>query len=154
MFRGVNRGRIFLDDNDNYRWRPHRVSASMDDAPFMDRAFVLSQFSATRRKAVYGYRRFMEEGIAMGRKPELVGGGLIRSLGGWSQVRSAGSKGAGKGDERIPGSPRFDIIRIHISTICESLIAELSLKRIKTDKWFNSLLFLAQFDDSILFHVF
>ena len=81
MFRGVNRGRIFLDDNDNYRWRPHRVSASMDDAPFMDRAFVLSQFSATRRKAVYGYRRFMEEGIAMGRKPELVGGGLIRSLG-------------------------------------------------------------------------
>jgi Trp operon repressor len=36
-----------------------------------------------------------------------VGGGLIRSLGGWSQVRSAGSKGAGKGDERILGSPQF-----------------------------------------------
>ena len=40
-----------------------------------------------------------------------------------------------------------------ISATCKSLVAELSLKRIETDKWFNGLLFLAQLDNSILFHV-
>jgi hypothetical protein len=32
-------------------------------------------------------RLFVEQGIALGRRPELIGGGLIRSLGGWSAVR-------------------------------------------------------------------
>jgi putative transposase len=30
--------------------------------------------------------RFMREGVGLGHQPELTGGGLIRSLGGWSQV--------------------------------------------------------------------
>jgi putative transposase len=33
------------------------------------------------------------EGVDLGRRPELVGGGLIRSLGGWSQVLSFRRKG-------------------------------------------------------------
>jgi len=37
------------------------------------------------RKACRAYRRFMEDGKDLGRRPELVGGGLIRSLGGWSK---------------------------------------------------------------------
>jgi len=46
--------------------------------------------------------------MAQERKPELVGGGLIRSLGGWSQVlslRRRGEKTAS--DERILGSSEF-----------------------------------------------
>ena len=41
------------------------------------------------------YRWYVEKGISMGRRPELVGGGLIRRLGGWDE-----SKGAEKQDSR------------------------------------------------------
>jgi hypothetical protein len=39
-------------------------------------------------KAKKAYRQYVMEGIALGRRPELVGGGLVRSLGGWSEVLS------------------------------------------------------------------
>jgi len=50
----------------------------------------------------------MEDGIELGRRPELVGGGLVRSMGGWSAVRSMRRDGLSeKGDERILGSGEF-----------------------------------------------
>ncbi|MFH1351176.1 MAG: hypothetical protein ABII26_09590 [Pseudomonadota bacterium] len=46
--------------------------------------------------------------MPQGRKPELVGGGLIRSLGGWSQVLSLRRRGEKiASDERILGSSEF-----------------------------------------------
>ena len=54
------------------------------------------------------YREFVEQGIAHGQRPELVGGGLIRSLGGWSAVKSLRRRGVEeKGDARILGSSEF-----------------------------------------------
>ena len=56
----------------------------------------------------------MEEGKGQGRRPELVGGGLIRSLGGWSQVLSLrGSREKIECDARILGNGDFvaEIIR-------------------------------------------
>jgi putative transposase len=48
------------------------------------------------------------EDVEDGRRPELVRGGLIRSLGGWSQVVSLRrSKERVLGDERILGSGEF-----------------------------------------------
>jgi len=44
---------------------------------------VLSYFGETESKARAMCLSYMEEGIGFGRRPELVGGGLIRSLGGW-----------------------------------------------------------------------
>jgi len=35
----------------------------------------------------------VSQGICLGRRPELTGGGLIRSLGGWSAVKSIRSLG-------------------------------------------------------------
>ena len=32
------------------------------------------------------YRRFVIEGMSQGRRRELMGGGLIRSMGGWARV--------------------------------------------------------------------
>ena len=45
----------------------------------------------------------------MGRRPELVGGGLIRSLGGWPEVKKLRLKWMDgiKGDERILGGSDF-----------------------------------------------
>jgi hypothetical protein len=50
----------------------------------------------------------MEEGIGLGRRPELVGGGLIRSLGGWSSVLALRRRGEKQvSDERILGEADF-----------------------------------------------
>ncbi len=54
------------------------------------------------------YEEFIGAGIPLGRRSELVGGGLIRSLGGWSAVLSARRKGEKpSSDERILGSGDF-----------------------------------------------
>lgn len=50
----------------------------------------------------------MEEGKDQGRRPELVGGGLIRSMGGWSKVLSLrGKKETMEYDARILGEGDF-----------------------------------------------
>jgi putative transposase len=50
----------------------------------------------------------VEDGVALGRRPELVGGGLIRSAGEWFAVRSQRVRGARElSDERILGSGEF-----------------------------------------------
>jgi hypothetical protein len=47
-------------------------------------------------------RAYAEKGIAQGRRPELVGGGLIRSAGGWSLVKAMRrAQDHMKSDERI-----------------------------------------------------
>ena len=51
-----------------------------------DRKYVLAWFGDKELQAKKDYRQYVKEGISHGRRPELVGGGLIRSLGGWSQV--------------------------------------------------------------------
>ena len=50
----------------------------------------------------------MKNGIEAGRRPELTGGGLIRSLGGWKLAKTI-LKGRArvKGDERIFGDSDF-----------------------------------------------
>ncbi|MFC1816035.1 hypothetical protein ACFL0M_08840 [Thermodesulfobacteriota bacterium] len=69
---------------------------------------VLAYFGKRRKKAVEGYESFVKKGISDGNRPALVGGGLVRSLGGWSQVLSLRRSG-GKvfSDERILGSSEF-----------------------------------------------
>jgi putative transposase len=50
----------------------------------------------------------MAEGVSQGRRPELVGGGLIRSAGGWAAGKALRKVGGyQKGDERILGSGEF-----------------------------------------------
>jgi hypothetical protein len=41
---------------------------------------VLSWFGKREKEAVVAYRRFVAEGLGEGRRPDLVGGGLVRSL--------------------------------------------------------------------------
>jgi len=58
-----------------------------------------------------GRRRYLDyvsEGIEWGRRPELVGGGLIRSLGGWFEVLSLRRRGEKEAyDQRILGDDDF-----------------------------------------------
>lgn len=97
-----------LEELDRYPWCGHSVVTGKRECPWMDRDYVLLQFNDTNRKARNAYRRFVGEGIGMGRQPELTGGGLIRSKGGWSQVMSARRSGRKEEyDERILGSGDF-----------------------------------------------
>jgi len=97
-----------MGELDRYPWTGHRMTMGKDDFPWMDRAYILGQFARTKGKAIRAYHRFVQEGLREGRRPELTGGGLIRSQGGWSQVLALRSKGEKESsDERILGSGEF-----------------------------------------------
>ncbi len=51
------------------------------------------------------YGALVAKGVAKGRRPELVGGGLLRSVVGWLELKEFRDSGIRiKGDERILGS--------------------------------------------------
>ena len=68
----------------------------------------LARFAPTRRVARERYRTFVGEGMPQGRRPDLQGGGLRRSVGGWAGV-AALRRGRERwaADERILGSGPF-----------------------------------------------
>jgi len=97
-----------LRELDSCLWCGHSVIMGRRRHEWQDRDYVLSWFGRRQGEATTAYRRYVQEGIEDGRRPELVGGGLIRSLGGWSQVVSLRrSKQRVLGDERILGSGAF-----------------------------------------------
>ena len=54
------------------------------------------------------YSDFVKKGVEQGSRPDLVGGGLIRSAGGWSALSAMRSDGLRiMGDERILGGGDF-----------------------------------------------
>jgi len=71
--------------------------------------YVLDYFGRTFREARRNYLSYVEVGIEQGRREDLVGGGLIRSLGGWTEIKKLRLKGGDrlKGDERILGDSGF-----------------------------------------------
>jgi REP element-mobilizing transposase RayT len=71
-----------LEELENYPWCGHGVLTFKQENDFQDKEFVLDFFGSTRKKAVQAYREFVVAGKDFGQRPELVGGGLIRSLGG------------------------------------------------------------------------
>jgi putative transposase len=86
----------------------HSAIVGTINRPWQDRETILAYFGKKRRPAIEKYEKFVEDGIKAGNRLDLVGGGLIRSLGGWSQVLSlkrAGSKIYS--DERILGGSDF-----------------------------------------------
>ena len=91
-----------------YPWSGHSVLMGKAGGDWQDTESILSFFSPKLQKARAEYERFVAEGVPLGRRPDLVGGGLIRSAGGWSQVLSLRRHGLRMAsDERILGSGEF-----------------------------------------------
>lgn len=91
-----------------YRWGGHSCVVGRRKHSWFARDYVLRSFGATEREGLRNYQNFVKKGIELGSQPHLVGGGLIRSAGGWSAVkalRRIGDRQAS--DERILGSGRF-----------------------------------------------
>ncbi len=69
---------------------------------------TLELFGEVVSEARRSYYKFVKKGINMGRRPELVGGGLIRSLGGWQAFKAFDRTDVHlKSDERILGDSDF-----------------------------------------------
>ena len=93
---------------DRYRYCGHSVLMGRVNNDWQDRDYVLKWFGAKEGEAKRVYRQFVKKGIDRGRRPDLVGGGLIRSQGGWSAVKAMRRLGVReKSDERILGSGEF-----------------------------------------------
>ncbi len=80
----------------------HAVIMGKYKYSWQDTRYVLRRFGKTLRAARRFYAAFVTKGIVQGRRPELVGGGLIRSFGGWSALKASRFTGLRvMGDERI-----------------------------------------------------
>jgi len=97
-----------LPQLDRYAWCGHAVVLGRRSNDWQGRDYVLKWFGNKEGEARKAYRAYVKEGISHGRRPDLVGGGLIRSMGGWSAVKAMRRSGIReKGDERILGSGEF-----------------------------------------------
>ena len=89
-----------------YRYCGHGALAGATEVAWQDTEHVLAFFAQDIAEARRAYLAYMEEGLLQGRRKELVGGGLVRSLGGWEGAKEAGRE-HGMSDERILGEPDF-----------------------------------------------
>jgi REP element-mobilizing transposase RayT len=93
---------------DNYGYCGHSILMGKRNFEWQDTDFVLSLFGKRVGAARKHYREFVERGIKKGRRPDLVGGGLIRSAGGWTALKAIRRENIHiKGDERILGNSEF-----------------------------------------------
>lgn len=92
----------------SYPWSGHGTITGKSKHPWQDTDTILAYFGNTEKKAIPGYIKFIIDGIGMGKRPDLTGGGLIRSAGGWAQVASLRQiREPMSSDERILGSGTF-----------------------------------------------
>jgi putative transposase len=76
--------------------------------PWQDTEYVLKRFHSRVSIARRRYLEFVEKGKDQGRRDELVGGGLVRSAGGWAAVKTLQRSNLfQKNDERILGDGEF-----------------------------------------------
>jgi hypothetical protein len=93
---------------DRYGYCGHSVIMGYSDRVWQNADKVLNLFGKRRLSAKKHYRGFIEKGIAKGKRPDLIGGGMIRSAGGWTAFKAKSrQKVHMKGDERILGDSDF-----------------------------------------------
>lgn len=123
-----------LSELDSYRWCGHATVIGKRKNDWQDCDYLLRWFGKTEGEARNCYRKFIQKGINQGRRPELVGGGLIRSMGGWSQVKSMRFLGMRESsDERILGSGEFvdDLLKDVDKNVKHQFLGQDRLKKVE-----------------------
>lgn len=90
-----------LDELETVPTTGHGVVMGRAVREWQDVDYVLGFFGGDRKV----YRSYVSEGIITGSRPDLTGGGLVRSQGGWTALKRADVRTAS--DERILGSGDF-----------------------------------------------
>ena len=88
-------------------WSGHSSLVGKVKREWQNTDYVLSFFGGAgiSRK---NYSQYVANGIEQGHRPELVGGGLVRSMGGWSAVLASRNRGEREvADQRILGDGDF-----------------------------------------------
>jgi putative transposase len=97
-----------MKELDKYAFSGHSVLMGKTIRKWQDTDYVLGFFGAKLSTARRRYKAYVQKGVDQGKRPDLTGGGLIRSLGGWSSVKALRDGGERlKGDERILGDSDF-----------------------------------------------
>jgi REP-associated tyrosine transposase len=99
---------------DRYPYSGHAALLGTVARPWQARQDVLAQFAFRSGTARQRYRAFIAAGLPQGRRPDLQGGGLVRSLGGWTAVAAVRrGREAYTADERVLGTGAFveDLLR-------------------------------------------
>lgn len=111
----------------------HGVLLGKASASWQNIDYVLGYYGNSKREARRRYLSHLEDGIPQGRRDDLTGGGLIRSLGGWNAVKRMRNRGAQriKGDERILGDS--DFVQTVLAEADERLNREYELKQLGFD---------------------
>jgi putative transposase len=93
---------------DKYPYSGHRALMGVVKNEWQDTEYVLGWFGKGIKQGRCRYHDYMKEGVSMGKRPELTGGGLVRSVGGWlTLMEMRRAKVFVKGDERILGEGDF-----------------------------------------------
>ena len=97
-----------LDQLAAYPWCGHSRLLGTVKTSWQATDELLQWFGKKASTARQKYTAFVAEGLEQGKRPELVGGGLIRSSGGWAQVKQQSKPMLQhKSDERILGDGDF-----------------------------------------------
>ena len=112
---------------DRYASSGHSTLMGKRTNEWQDPAYILQRFGKRLKPARQKYRDFVQQGIQLGKRPDLIGGGLIRSAGGWSAVKQLRRANAyQKGDERILGDGQY--VQDVLNQAAESLDRQYRLK--------------------------
>jgi REP element-mobilizing transposase RayT len=100
---------VTMTELDRYPHSGHSALMGHLDNAWQDSENVLKHFGKRPAPARRAYRSFVEKGIGLGKRMDLTGGGLVRSMGGWNTVKSLRRSRDYhlKGDERILGDSDF-----------------------------------------------
>jgi hypothetical protein len=116
-----------LKQLDTFPYAGHSAVMGKRKKAWQDTDYVLQWFHNRKTLARRRYRDFIKKGIAAGKRPDLVGGGLVRSAGGWSALKALrNAKVHLKGDERILGDSDF-VLQV-LKTANETLEKKYRLK--------------------------
>jgi len=114
-----------LRELDRYRWSGHSVLMGYVQKDWQAKEEVLSHFGRRKRSAQDRYRQFVGEGISLGRREELGGGGSRR------KGEKVVEKGGEVSDPRVLGSGSF--VRRVLAEEEKVLLRQNLLKRKKRD---------------------
>jgi putative transposase len=97
-----------LDRLEKYPFSGHGVVMGKHKQSWQNSDAVIALFGDKKGPARRAYKTFVANGIDQGRRDDLIGGGLIRSAGGWAAVTAMRkAKIHEKSDERILGDGDF-----------------------------------------------